>query len=94
MTDGTGSTVVQVRHSAVAGSLGNGIWATTNPGGSFTAFVVDRSAVLANAGSGILAQGANALVHIGSSTVVGNGAGLNTASGGQILLIPEQPGHR
>jgi hypothetical protein len=88
VADGTGSTgpiVVQVRNSVVAGGIGNGIAASTNAGASFTAFVVDRSSVLANAGSGILAQGSGALVHIGGSTVVGNGAGLNAAGGGQIL---------
>jgi hypothetical protein len=86
--DGTGSTgsiVVQVRDSMSAGNTGNGIAAITNAGASFTAFVVDRTSSIGNAGSGILAQGAGALVHIGDSAVVGNGAGLNTANGGQIL---------
>ena len=80
---GGGSAVVQVRDSVIAGSAGNGVWATTTAG--LAAFVVDRSSIVSNAGSGILADGANALVHLGNSTVVGNGAGLNTSNSGRIL---------
>jgi hypothetical protein len=84
-TGSTGAIVVQVRDSVVTGGIGNGIAAITMAGASPTGIVVDRSSSVSNAGSGILAQGSGALVHIGSSTVVGNGAGLNAASGGQIL---------
>ena len=80
---GGGSAVVQIRDSVIAGSAGNGVWATTTAG--LAAFVVDRSTIVSNTGSGILADGANALVHLGNSTVVGNGAGLNTSNGGKIL---------
>ena len=85
--DGTGSTgliLVQVRDSIVTGNTGNGITAVTNSGASFTGVIVDRSLSVFNAGTGILAQGAGALVHLGNSTVVGNGAGLGAQSGGQI----------
>jgi hypothetical protein len=84
-TGGTGPIVVQVRDSVVTGSAGNGIAAITNAGASPTGIVVHRTSSIGNAGSGILAQGAGALVHLGSSSVVGNGAGLNAASGGQIF---------
>jgi hypothetical protein len=84
-TGGTGSIIVQMRDSVVSGNIGNGIAATTIAGKAATGIVVDRSSLLGNAGSGILAQGSGALVHIGNSTVVGNGAGLNAASGGQIF---------
>jgi hypothetical protein len=83
-TGGTASIVVQVRDSVSAGNTGNGIAAVTNAGAATTGIVVDRSSSVANAGSGILTQGQGALIHIGRSTVVGNGAGLNAASGGQI----------
>jgi hypothetical protein len=79
----TGSIVVQVRDSVVARS-GSGIVAVTSGGQAFTAVVVDRTSSLLN-GSGILAQGASAVVHIGNSTVIGNAFGLNVQSGGQIL---------
>jgi hypothetical protein len=46
---------------------------------------VDRSLVSLSGGSGIRAEGAGALVQLGSSTVRGNGTGLAVASGGQIL---------
>jgi hypothetical protein len=88
LADGTGSTgsiVVQVRDSVSAGNDGNGIAAVTKAGNAATGIVVHRSSSIGNAGSGILAQGSGALVHLGSSTVVGNGAGLNAASGGQIF---------
>jgi hypothetical protein len=64
---------------------GNGIAAMSASGAAAAGIVVHRTSVLGNAGSGILAQGAGALVHLGNSSVVGNGAGLNPASGGQIL---------
>jgi hypothetical protein len=80
---GGATAIVQVRDSVVTGSAGNGLWATTTSG--LAAFVVDRTSIVTNAGSGILADGASALVHIGSATVVGNGAGFSTMSGGQIL---------
>jgi hypothetical protein len=83
---GNGSIVVQVRDSVVASNTGHGIFAST-PGGPtvFTAFIVDRSSSLLNGGDGIRAQGARAVVHIGNSTVIGNGGGLIVDSGGQIL---------
>jgi hypothetical protein len=80
---GNGTVIVQVRDSVIAGSAGNGVWATTTTG--LAAFVVDRSSIVSNAGSGILVDGANALVHLGNSTVFGNGVGLNAVSGGKIL---------
>jgi len=75
--------IVQVRDSVVSGNNGHGIAAITNT--AFTAFVVDSSSSLLNGGDGIRAQGAAAVVHIGRSTVIGNGGGLIVASGGQIL---------
>jgi hypothetical protein len=80
---GTGTTIVQVRDSVVAGNGNNGISATTNT--AFTALVVDRSSITFNSIQGILAQGGGAVVHIGNSTVTGNSGGLITASGGEIL---------
>jgi hypothetical protein len=62
---------------------GNGIAAMSASGAAAAGIVVHRTSVLGNAGSGILAQGAGALVHLGNSSVVGNGAG--PASGGQIF---------
>jgi hypothetical protein len=58
LADGTGSTgsiVVHVRDSVVAGNTGNGIAAVT--GTAPTGVVVDRSSSGANAGNGINAEG-------------------------------------
>lgn len=84
-TQTTGSIIVQVRDSVVSGSSGNGIWALSQSGKAPTGIVVDHTSSVGNAGSGVLAQGAGALVHLSASTVVGNGAGLGSPSGGQIF---------
>jgi hypothetical protein len=76
---GTGSIVVQINDTTVAGNAGNGIWAKR------AGIVMDHSSSKNNAGNGILADGPGAVVHLGQSTVVGNGAGLSATGGGQIL---------
>jgi hypothetical protein len=83
---GTGTIVVQVRDSVVATNTGHGIFAST-PGGPtvFTALVVDRSSSLLNGGDAIRAQGPNAVVHLGNSTVIGNSGGLIALQGWPIL---------
>src|SRR5262245_40120275 len=78
-----GSIIVQVRDSVIARNTSHGIAAVT--GTAFTAFVVDRSSSILNAGDGIRAQGPAAVVHIGSSTVIGNATGLQALVDGQIL---------
>jgi hypothetical protein len=83
-TDSIGSSIVHVRDSVVSGSLGNGIWALSNAGAAPAGMVVDRTSSTDNAGTGILAQGTGALIHIGSSTVVGNGAGFVAQNGDSV----------
>jgi hypothetical protein len=78
-TASTGSIIVAVDASTVAGSAGNGIWAKR------AGIVVDHSSVKNNAGSGILVDGVGSLVHLGSSSVIGNGTGLNAINGGKIM---------
>ena len=70
---------------ATTDNLGNGIFAITQSINGTAGIVVDHTSSLDNAGSGIFVQGAGAVVQIGSSTVAGNAAGLNAASGGQIF---------
>ncbi len=82
LADGTGSNgsiVVQVRDSVVAGNAGNGMWAKR------AGMVVDRTSSNNNAGYGILADGAGSLIHLGNSTVAGNGGGLGATSGGKVF---------
>lgn len=84
VADGTGSTgsiVVQVRDTMVAGSAGNGIWAKSSAGHAATGMVVDGTSAVSNAGTGILASGSGTLIHLAHSTVAGNGAGLTAQSG-------------
>ena len=78
-----GTALVEIRDSAVANSVFDGIQAFTTT--SVASVVVEHSASVQNGGNGIFAQGANAYVSLNDSTVAWNATGLNTASGGTIL---------
>jgi len=75
------TTIVQLRDSVVSGNV-DGIHAIS---GAFAAFVVERSSLMFNGEKGVSAAGANSAIHIGGSTVIGNGTGLFTAAGGKIF---------
>ena len=79
----TGVIIVEVRDSSVARSTVHGIFANTDA--SRAGIVIDRTTSTLNGGDGIRAFGANALVHLGNSTVRGNGGGLIVGGGGNIL---------
>lgn len=77
---------VQMRDSAVAGSKFDGVTAFTNvPAGRVSSITMDRSSSLLNGRHGVLAQGGGAFVTLAGATVSGNGFGLTTDSGGQIV---------
>jgi hypothetical protein len=81
---GTQPIIVQIRDSVAAGNSLHGMAAIATTG-ALTALVIDRASATLNLGDGIRAQGAGALVHVGSSTVIGNIGGLIAVSGGSIL---------
>ena len=77
------TTIVQLRDSVVSGSPASAISVIGSQG--FAAVIVEHSSLMFNSGNGVSATGANAAVHLGSSTVVGNGGGLIAASGAKIF---------
>ena len=85
-TFGTGGSIrVGLRDSAVSGNLGNGVWSFRPIGsGASTVVIVNRTAVVNNAGAGVLADGGG-IVLLDDSAVVANGTGASVASGGRLL---------
>jgi hypothetical protein len=81
---GTQPIIVQIRDSVAAGNSSHGMSAVSTSG-ALSALVIDRTSATLNLGDGIRAQGTGALVHVGSSTVIGNVGGLVAVSGGSIL---------
>jgi hypothetical protein len=81
----TGLIAVQIKDSVVSNNRFNGVSAFTAAGQSVTSIVFDRSSSLLNGQAGILSQGANAFVILGSSSVMANGIGLSAISGGGIF---------
>jgi len=73
----SGTTTATVRDSVSSGSP-IGIWAH-EPEGTVNV-MVDRTA-LVNNNTGVLSQGADAVIRIGDSTVTGNGTGLQPSGG-------------
>src|SRR5262249_20206573 len=76
---------VVVRDSVVSGNLASGIFAKTVPGKSSAFIVVERTTLVANGGSGILADGPGATVLLSDSTIVRNGTGITTTNSGQLI---------
>ncbi len=81
---GSAPIIVQIRDSVAAGNSSHGMSAVSTTG-ALSALVIDRTSATLNLGDGIRAQGTGALVHVGTSTVIGNVGGLIAVSGGSIL---------
>lgn len=84
--NGTGTSaqiIMQIRETAVAGSVFNGISAFTNA--ATTSVTADRTSSLLNGQAGILAQGGGSFVILANSTVISNATGLSVAAGGHIF---------
>jgi hypothetical protein len=88
-TGGTGTIAMQIHDSVSAGNVNDGISAYTASGASTTSITVERSSSLLNGANGILAQGAAAFVLLADSTVMSNGTGLKTVSGGNIFTYQD-----
>jgi hypothetical protein len=76
----TAAMAVTIRDSVVAGQSGTGITAQAGPA---LIMNVDRSAVTSNS-TGIVSDGANALVQLNGSTVSANSTGLSLVNSGKI----------
>jgi hypothetical protein len=85
----TGTIAMQIHNSVAAGNVNDGISAFTASGASTTSITVERSSSLLNGGTGILAQGSPAFVLLADSTVMSNGIGLQSVSGGNIFTYQD-----
>lgn len=86
LTDGratTGTNIVTIRNSVVAGGTAYGV-AFVDAGGGSTKGVVESSTITGNATQGVGAYGANVTVRVKGSTISGNGQGLER-SGAQVI---------
>src|SRR5262249_52857351 len=75
---------VTVRDSVVSGNASDGIVATTSGAGT-ALYVVERTSVLNNGGTGILATGGHATVLLSDNAVARNGTGMGAVNGGQLI---------
>lgn len=87
--DGTASTGkgahVLIRDSIVAGNAGDGILVTSAPGRAPTFIIVERSAAVNNAGTGIRVEGPHTTVLLRDAITTGNDTALSTVNGGQLI---------
>jgi len=79
---GVGAHVV-IRDSVLAGNAANGVRAHTTTGPAFA--LVERSSMVGNHASGILADGAGATILLKESTITRNGTGVSTINSGQLI---------
>jgi hypothetical protein len=93
--DGTGSTGkgahVLIRESIVAGNAADGIRVTSAPGKAPTFIIVERSAAVNNAGTGIRVEGPHTTVLLRDSVTTGNDTALSTVNGGQLISYRQKP---
>src|SRR5262249_29802100 len=83
-TAGAGTHTV-VRDSVISGNAQNGIHAFTLPGQSPAFALVERSSIVNNRQSGILADGPGATLLLNDSTVARNNIGIGTVNSGQLI---------
>ena len=81
----TGDAHVIVRDSMFSGNAGNGIHAVTASGKGPAFALVERSSMVNNLQSGVLADGPGATVLLKDNTITRNGAGISAANGGQLI---------
>ena len=74
-----GSIGAVLRDSVVASSRNRGLWLAGS--GSGISLSIERSSLINNLGFAVQASGANSLVRIGYSTVIGNAGGVNADTG-------------
>jgi hypothetical protein len=87
--DGTGSTGkgvhILIRDSVVSANAGDGILVTSAPGKAPTFIIVERSAAVNNAGTGIRVEGPLTTVLLRDAVTTGNDTALSTINGGQLI---------
>jgi hypothetical protein len=78
---GTGTVIVQIRNSVMAGNSDSGLRISTAPGAAVISVTFDNSSSLLNQSFGVLATGASSFALVGRSTVMSNTNGI----GGTVL---------
>jgi len=82
---GNGAHVV-IRDSVIAGNISDGIQAISGSPGFSPAFIlVERTSVVNNGGTGILADGPHATILLKENTISRNGAGISAVNSGQLI---------
>jgi len=81
---GNGAHVI-IRDSVVSGNFGDGILAVTATGDAPAFLIVERTSVVDNAATGLLANGRRATMLLHDSTIARNGTGINAVAGGQLV---------
>jgi hypothetical protein len=84
VADGTGGGIIggAISDSAVSANVQNGITVSTTS--TSVVFLVDQTQVAGNANHGLVAGGSDAGMLVRNTSVVGNGGGLFTVSGGTL----------
>jgi parallel beta helix pectate lyase-like protein len=74
-----------MRDSVISGNVGNGIRAATSAGKGPAFALVERSSIVNNRLTGILAEGPGATILLKESTITRNGTGVSTSNSGQLI---------
>jgi parallel beta helix pectate lyase-like protein len=85
-TGGSGKGVhILIRDSLISGNAGDGILITSAPGRAQTFMILERSAAVNNAGTGIRVEGPLTTVLLRDAVTTGNDTALSTVNGGQLI---------
>jgi len=83
-TGSTGGVLLSVFGSSASGSSFAGV-AATQGGGAPVAIMVDSSNISGNAGSGLTANGASAIVRVARSSITNNNTSISNVGGGTVV---------
>jgi hypothetical protein len=85
-TGGSGKGVhILIRDSLISGNASDGILVTSAPGRAQTFMILERSAAVNNAGTGIRVDGPLTTVLLRDAVTTGNDTALSTVNGGQLI---------
>jgi len=83
-TVSSGTVKATVESSSISGNTNDGATAIANSA-TASVLMIDKSVVASNTLSGVVENGAGALVLLGNSVVTGNGTGLSATNGGTLF---------
>ena len=76
---------VSLLDSTIVGNAGDGILVAISAGAPGAVVFVDGTTIVNNAGAGLHADGAHAVIVLGDSDVTDNGTGVSATNGGQVI---------